>query len=199
MPKDWLKDNRNCNLKRRNAEVKIKRLVLLRRRSTISFFPVNPGLISAPTMSLDDSTGSFAAIPGWQVRFRMATLPSCRSVPSFTMRPALRACLESGEMPDRRRYSCRARRIHAGIPTDFRLNQRTSGGKRCPETAFCRFSYRFLLSGCFSFCLLYREHISRIVTPATTQICEVPIDFILLTWYPLCKSYRMCGGIQRKG
>ena len=38
------------------------------------------------------------------------------------------------------RFYCQARRFDAGILTDFKSNQRSPGGKRCPETAFCHFS-----------------------------------------------------------
>ena len=43
-------------------------------------------------------------------------------------------------MPDWGRFYCQARRFDAGILTDFKSNQRSPGGKRCPETAFCHFS-----------------------------------------------------------
>ncbi len=48
----------------------------------------------------------------------------------------LRACLKSGGVPDWGGFFCRARRFDAGILADFKSNQRSTGGKRCPETAF---------------------------------------------------------------
>ena len=43
-------------------------------------------------------------------------------------------------MPDLGRFFCQARRFDAGILTDFKSNQRSPGGKRCPKTAFCHVS-----------------------------------------------------------
>ena len=51
-----------------------------------------------------------------------------------------RPCLKIGGMPDWGRFFCQARRFDAGILTDFKSNQRSPGGKRCPKTAFCHFS-----------------------------------------------------------
>ena len=47
-----------------------------------------------------------------------------------------RPCLKIGGMPDWGRFFCQARRFDAGILTDFKSNQRSPGGKGCPETAF---------------------------------------------------------------
>ena len=52
----------------------------------------------------------------------------------------IRPCLKIGGMPDWGRFFCQARRFDAGILTDFKSNQRSPGGKRCPKTAFCHFS-----------------------------------------------------------
>ena len=51
-----------------------------------------------------------------------------------------RPCLKIGGMPDWGGFYCQARRFDAGILTDFKSNQRSPGGKRCPKTAFCHFS-----------------------------------------------------------
>ena len=51
-----------------------------------------------------------------------------------------RPCLKIGGMPDWGRFFCQARRFDAGILTDFKSNQRSPGGKRCPKTAFCHVS-----------------------------------------------------------
>ena len=51
-----------------------------------------------------------------------------------------RPCLKIGGMLDWSRFFCQARRLDAGILTDFKSNQRSPGGKRCPKTAFCHFS-----------------------------------------------------------
>ena len=53
---------------------------------------------------------------------------------------SIRPCLKNGGMPDWGRFFCQARRFDAGILTDFKSNQRSPGGKRCPKTAFCHFS-----------------------------------------------------------
>nr|WP_325242315.1 hypothetical protein [uncultured Oscillibacter sp.] len=59
---------------------------------------------------------------------------------SFFKEALIRPCLKIGGMPDWGRFYCQARRFDAGILTDFKSNQRSPGGKRCPKTAFCHFS-----------------------------------------------------------
>ena len=49
-------------------------------------------------------------------------------------------CLKNGGMRDWCRFFCQARRLDAGILTDFKSRQRSPGGKRCLKTAFCHFS-----------------------------------------------------------
>ncbi len=55
-------------------------------------------------------------------------------------REKARPCLKIGGIPDWGRFFCQARRFDAGILTDFKSNQRSPGGKRCPKTAFCHVS-----------------------------------------------------------
>lgn len=47
-----------------------------------------------------------------------------------------RVCFKTGRMPDWGRFFRQARRLDAGILTDFKSNQRSPGGKRCLKTAF---------------------------------------------------------------
>ncbi len=54
----------------------------------------------------------------------------------FHLKVFTRVCFKTGGMPDWGRFFRQARRLDAGILTDFKSNQRSPDGKRCPKTAF---------------------------------------------------------------
>ena len=78
--------------------------------------------------------------------------------------PLFRACLKSGGVPDWGRFFCRARRFDAGILADFKSNQRSIGGKRCPETAF-RWILNRLLGGTVRECIPVAGYDRQITPP----------------------------------
>ncbi|WP_297311803.1 hypothetical protein, partial [uncultured Oscillibacter sp.] len=53
-----------------------------------------------------------------------------------TLNDVCRVCFKTGGMPDWGRFFRQARRLDTGILTDFKSNQRSPDGKRCPKTAF---------------------------------------------------------------
>ena len=66
--------------------------------------------------------------------------PTLESPTQLNKDRVTRPCLKIGGIPDWGRFFCQARRFDAGILTDFKSNQRSPGGKRCPKTALCHFS-----------------------------------------------------------